>query len=324
MEEGVHTTSVEPNPTAAPKQRWRTSLRLRVSLWNAGVISVTLAVLTGAAIHEERRQLVRAEAANASALLDHLVHMPQFQEDVATVRAHLELMRGSLRAAGGALDLVPRASRPAEAANAEASGVIATRALALREGAFELRYSSSGDRLEQTMWRSVAMHLLYGVVALAALLAGTEWILRANLLAPLRSLSRQIERMRDGHGWLSRVPPTDEELSSVAGAVADLGPALERQVHEWIEAERRSAVAQAIRNIRVRLAGSTDVLDAALTGTQTSGSLASGSGLFQLAVLVQDAIHAERERIGRALADEEHAAFGETAKRPPETESARL
>ncbi len=278
------------------QRRPRASLRLRVSLWNAVVVAGTLTALTVAAIHDEGRQIVRTEAVNAQALLDHLARMPEFQGDAATVRSHLELMRESLRASGDALALRMRVEGTAPPATARAGRLVATRSLSLRQGEFDLVYVSDGARLRLALRRSIAMHLLYGVAALAALIAGTEWILRANLVIPLRSLSRQLDHMRDGRGWLPRLPHTDKELAGVARAVGDLGPALERQVNEWIEAERRAAVALAIRSIRSRLCeprghpkGDASDLDA----------------------------QAERDRIARALLAEEIAAFGSRAQMAP-------
>lgn len=306
-------------PAEAEQRPARVSLRLRVSLWNAGVMALTLAALTGAAIYEERRQLVLTEAANGAALLEHLARMPQFQADVETVASHLELMRESLQASGSDIDLVPLVPQTSRAAEAETSSVTATQTLSLREGAFRLRYLTNPDRLQKTLRRSIEMHLLYGLVALAALLGGTEWILRRNLVLPLGALSRQIERMRDGRGWLPRERHTDEELAGVARAVAELGPALERQVHEWIEAERRSAVALAIRRIRARLAGPAphDALEAPVAETQTHDGLAQDARSH-------DALHVERDRIARALADEERITFREMPSRGQEGQGAGL
>jgi hypothetical protein len=88
-----------------------------------------------------------------------------------------------------------------------------------------------------------------------ALLAGTEWILRRSLLAPLSALSHEVNLMRDGRGWQPRLPPTDEEFKELADALAGLGPGLERQVYEWIDVERRAAVALALTAGRERLRG---------------------------------------------------------------------
>lgn len=279
------------------KRRPHASLRLRVSLWNAAVMAGTLAALMVATIHEERRQIVRSEAANAQALLDHLARMPEFQGDAGTVRSHLELMRDSLRASGDALALAPRAAGTSPPTSTRAGRVVATRSLSLRQGELDLVYVSDGARLRMALRRSIAMHFLYGVAALAALIAGTEWILRANLVVPLRSLSQQVDHMRDGRGWSPRLPHTDEELAGVARAIGDLGPALERQVNEWIEAERRAAVALAIRSIRSRLCEPRD-----------HHPKGDASDL--------DA-QAERDRTARALLAEESAAFGSRAQTAP-------
>ncbi len=283
------------------------SLRWRVSLWNAGVIASTLAVLTGATIYGERRQFVRAEVSNATALLEHLAHMPQFQSDVETVASHLALMRESLRTFGSDIDVVSVTPEGPRATDEGASRVTATRTLALRDGAFRLRYLTNPDRLQGALRESIAMHLLYGLVALTALLGGTEWILRKNLIMPLRSLSRQIESMRDGRGWLRKERETDEELTGVARAVADLGPALERQVGEWIEAERRSAVALAIHNVRRRLVDPwpRDLSEATTAGTQFHAAQAGDDGCG-------GAFRTQREQVDWALAEEERATFGET------------
>ena len=281
---------VQGAPVAGGRRRSRGSLRSRVTLWNAAVMAATLTALMLAAIHEERGQIVRTEAAHARALLEHLARMPEFQDDVGTVRSHLELMRESLRASGDVLALAPRAERILAPENPGAR-LVATRSLSLRQGEFELRYVSDGDRIRGALRRSVAMHILYGLAALAALVAGTEWILRANLVVPLRSLSRQLDHMRDGRGWLTHLPHTDEELAGVARAVGDLGPALERQVNEWIQAERRAAVALALRSIRSRLRESED----------------------QTATAASAVVQAERDRYARVLADEERAVFARQA-----------
>lgn len=281
--------AVMMNDSGKKKRRAGLSLRLRVSLWNAAVVTTTLMALTLAAIHRERRQIVRTESANADALLAHLASMPEFQRDVATVSAHLERMRRSLRASGDGLALVARPDAAAAAQNAWDGGIVTTRRLSLREGEFDLRYLRDPQRLRKALRRSVAMHLSYGFIALVALIAGTEWILRSNLVGPLLLLSRQLDHMRDGRGWLPRVLHTDQELAVVARAVGDLGPALARQVDEWIQAERRAAVALAIGRIRARL------------GEAHVGASGDATGL--------EVVRAERDRIAGALAAEEATAF---------------
>ena len=86
----------------------RLSLRLRIRAWNAAVITLTLAALTAAAIHQERQQLLRTERAHAEALLDHLAHMPGFAGDAQTAASRLALLRDSLGVVGSELELVGR------------------------------------------------------------------------------------------------------------------------------------------------------------------------------------------------------------------------
>lgn len=253
----------------------RASLRLRMSGWHALVIASTVTALTGMGIYEERRQLLETETAHAQALLSHLGHMPEFQGDRRTAASHVARMDGSLRAAGSALELIPEDA--AASRRAGAHRVLATRRLALSEGAFELRFASDSSRLQAILLRAVRMHLLYGLAALAALVAGTEWILRRNLVAPLRSLSDQLTRMRTGGGWLPRIPPVeDAELAGLTSAVTDLGPALERQVYEWIEAEHRAAVALALNGIRVRLREPQDRIQSHRRGDPGAAPLLDG------------------------------------------------
>lgn len=59
--------------------------------------------------------------------------------------------------------------------------------------------------------------------------------------------------MRDGRGWQPHLETATQELSQLSTALVELGPGLERQVREWIEAERRSAVALILVRLRVSL-----------------------------------------------------------------------
>jgi hypothetical protein len=192
--------------------------------------------------------LLETEAVHASTLLEHLAHMPEFQEDAGEAAARLALLHGSLAAVGGRLELgAPDDGR------APSWTVLARRRLALRDADLELRYRADPARLERFTRRAVLIHSAHGLLALAALLLATEWILRRNLLAPLRALTHQVGLIRDGRGWTPRLPHTDEELRELSEALRGLGPGLERQVCEWIEAERRSAVALALMRTGHRL-----------------------------------------------------------------------
>jgi len=226
----------------------RTSLRARVRLWTVTVFTVTLVVFTAAGIVEERRQLLRAESAHAAALLEHLARMPEFRAGAADAGVPLDVLRGSSDALGGSLELGAPVSNP----DVEGA-VLARRRLDLEEGELELRYRADPGRLGAMTRRAILIHSLHGLIALGALLLGTEWILRRSLVLPLGALSHEVGLMRDGRGWHPRLPATDGELQELANAVAGLGPSLEKQVHEWIEVEKKGAVALALAAVRARL-----------------------------------------------------------------------
>lgn len=234
------------NASAEQATSGRSSIRARMRLWIVTVSTLTLMAFTGAGILAERRQLLETEAAHASALLEHLAHMPEFQGSAADAARRLALLHRSLSPVRGTLELAvpgPGDGQPPWA-------VLARRRLALRDADLELRYRADPGRLSRLTRRAMIIHSVHGLVALAALLAGTEWILRRKLVAPLRAISHQVDLMRDGRGWAPRLAGTDEELRELSEALRGLGPGLEQQVHEWIEAERRGAAALALAHTR--------------------------------------------------------------------------
>lgn len=260
---------------ATPVAR-RRSLRLRIGGWTVAIFTLTLGLVTAAGILDDRRQLFRAQAEQARALLAHLAQMHEFQGDFETAASSLALVRDSLAGSGGSVELVPAT------ATREAKGeVVARQALSLGGGSFELLYLRDGGRVREMMRRSVFLHMIHGLVALGLLLAGMELILRRSLLAPLHALSRQVMRMQTGGGWHPVSPATDSELAELASAVENLGPGLEEQVHQWVNAERRSAVTLALNHIRVGLRGS--LRDAqALIGDLQARRLVAPSGTPKL------------------------------------------
>ena len=217
--------------------------------WIVLVSTATLFAFTAAAILEERRRLLETEAVHASTLLGHLAHMPEFQGDAREAEARLTLLHGSLTAVGGRLEL----TAPGEDSSVASWTVLARRRLALRDADLELRYRADPARLRRVTRAAVVIHSVHGIVALAALLLATEWVLRRNLLAPLRALTHQVGLIRDGRGWAPQLPQTDQELRELSEALRGMGPGLEQQVREWIQAERRSAVALALMRTRRRL-----------------------------------------------------------------------
>ena len=234
----------------------RSSIRARVRLWTLTVSTLTLVVFTGVGILEERRELLATEAGHAAALLEHLAHMPEFQGTAADASQRLALLQGSLASVGGGVELATPGSTDGPAR----WSVLARRRLTLRDARLELRYHVDPARLGRLLQRTAIIHSLHGVVALAALLAGTEWILRRKLMVPLHAMSHQVSLMRDGRGWTPRLPGADEEFRELSEALLGLGPGLEQQVREWVEAERRGAVAltlartrRALREVRDRV-----------------------------------------------------------------------
>jgi hypothetical protein len=254
----------------------RGSLRLRIGGWTVAVFTLTLALVTAAGILDDRRQLFRAQAEQARALLVHLAQMHEFRGDFETAASSLALVRDSLAGSGGSVELAPAG------ATHEARGeVVARQALSLGGGSFELLYLRDGGRVREMTRRSVFLHMVHGIVALGFLLAGMELILRRSLLVPLQALSHQVKRMQTGGGWHPVPPATDSELAELASAVENLGPGLEEQVHQWVNAERRSAVTLALNHIRVGLRGS--LRDAqALIGDLQARRLVAPSGTPKL------------------------------------------
>jgi hypothetical protein len=224
----------------------RSSIRARMRFWTVTVSTLTLTAFTGAGILEERRQLLETEAGHASALLEHLAHMPEFQGTAGDAARRLAMLHGSLGPVSGTLELAV----PGSGEGQLPWTVLARRRLPLHDAELELRYRADPVRLSRLTRRAVLIHSVHGMVALAALLAGTEWILRRKLVAPLHAISHEVALMRDGRGWAPRLPGTDEELRELSEALRALGPGLEQQVHEWIEAERRGAVALALARTR--------------------------------------------------------------------------
>ncbi len=176
----------------------------------------------------------------------HLAAMPEFRGDRAAALAHAERLDSVLQGAGIRLDVVP-------AITPRSAEVIASRTIELAEGRFVLRYRSDAPRLARLLKRALTFHLVLGAVALGILLVGSEWILRARLVEPLRRIAHQVRFMRTGGGWKPKLPPSDAELADLGQALEELGPALHAQVEEWLEGERRAAAARALSELRARL-----------------------------------------------------------------------
>jgi len=106
--------------------------------------------------------------------------------------------------------------------------------------------------------------------------------------------------MRRGGGWEPRLPSADAEISEVAEALRELGPALHEQVQTWVEAERRSGVAQALSGGRARLR-EPKVRALTLLGDLQARGAVSPDAKPKLRALVT-----EIERLSREIDAEEH------------------
>jgi len=217
-------------------------------------MAITMTVFTAAGVADERRRAVDGERAAAHALLDHLSSMPQLHSDWDTAQRHLSTLNATLAGLGSRLVLVAPLSPGAAAAHSGSPEVVVARsALQLGGSRLELEYRSEPDRLWHITTRAVVFHSIHGLIALVALFAGTALVLHRNLVEPLGSITHAIERMGAGRGWLAHLPATDGELAGLAEAVSTLGPGLEGQVRQWIEAERRAAAILVLRRVERRL-----------------------------------------------------------------------
>ncbi len=227
------------------------SLRLRMGGSLAIALTVVMGAMTAVSVVDARRQQIETERTHAVALLDHLAQMSALREGEESARRELATFAHYLRGAEIRVDLLVL---PAPAVVASATS-IAERMVTVGESPFLLRYSVAKRRLSSALWRSALLHVAYGVIAILATLAIAEWMLRRHVFSPLVLVERQLNHVGAGHGWLTLIPETDQELDGLASSVRTLGPSLERQVWEWIEADRRANSVLLISRVRGRAAG---------------------------------------------------------------------
>lgn len=299
MNEEITDDSLPPTATG--------SLRGRLFRWSVLVLGPAIALLTAAAIWEERREVVRQEKEQAGALLQHLAHMDEFRSTLPAARSRLGAVGDLLLATGAQIDLVPRlpSRRTKGGAPPELSGhVLATQPLSLLEGDFVLQYRADPRKFRRIALRSAATHVLYGAVALAVLVGGAQWILRRKLVLPLSRIAHRVDDMRKGGGWLPVLPATDSELSGLVRSVQELGPGLQNQVLQWVEVERRAVAAtllndldRSLREPRRRMM--------ALAGDLQARDLVTPKGKAKLR-----ALNSEVDHLVEVLRLEEAARFG--------------
>jgi hypothetical protein len=290
-----------PAPKPGPRQ-W--SLRLRIGAWTVGVFILTLAAFTVAGILEDRRQLLRVESARASRLLEHLSRMPDQWRGNLQVDERMKALNQAIGPFGGDIEILPAGVAAGAPSPPPGQFILAQRALQLSEGDFLLRATARSEDFAALRRRSIRLHLLHGLFALAALMAGTEWILRRNLIVPLEKIVHQLKRMGSGGGWWPVVPPADAELEGLGSALQNLGPELAKQVGEWMRTERASAVALAFNKIQIGL--QEPVREARVLASELEArDLMLPEGKRKLRALLLDV-----ERIVATLHEEERRQFG--------------
>jgi hypothetical protein len=297
-------TTPDPLPPTATG-----SLRGRLFRWSVLVLAPTVFLLTAAAIWEERREVLRQEKEQAGALLQHLARMDEFRGTLAAARSRLESVNDLLRATGAQIELVPRPpSRRMKGLRSppELSGdILATQPISLVEGDFALQYRADPRRFQTIAVRSATTHVVYGVLALVALIGGAQWILRRKLLLPLSRIAHRVDDMRKGGGWLPVLPPTDSELAGLVRSLRELGPGLESQVLEWVEVERRAVAATLLNDLDRSLSEPRRQM-MALAGDLQARGCVSPEGKAKLRALNSEVDHvvevlrlAESARFGR-------------------------
>lgn len=272
------------------------SLRLRMGGSLAIALALVMSVMTAVSVVDVRRQYIETERTHAIALLDHLGQMSALREGETSARRELAAFAHYLRGAGIRVDLL---TLPTSAGSSSMTAV-AERMVRVGESPFLLRYSVTNTRLRSTLWRSVLLHVVYGAIAILATLAIAEWMLRRHVFSPLAMVERQLHHVGAGHGWLTLVPETDRELDGLASSVRTLGPSLERQVWEWIEADRRANGELLMSRLRGRAARSLVAIRATVEEVDREGLRAD----------LTDRLRSEIEALATSLS-EDGASAGE-------------
>ena len=222
----------------------RPTLQLRVTAAVVVIFVATLVVFTAIDLVGERSAFLRAEKRHAVVVLTHLAAMAEAQPARAALARHVASLNVQLRSVGGDVELIPLPLAVSQEARA-----VASRRLLLDGQPYEMRYRLREGTMRQAAINAIGLHLLHGLIAIAAIVAVTELLVRRRLIRPLALITHQLAHMRKGGGWIATLPAVDSELTPITEAISDLGPGLEQQVKEWVEAERRAGVALTLLRI---------------------------------------------------------------------------
>lgn len=240
-----------------PGKRWsvmwskltgRPTLQLRVEAAVVVIFVVTLLVFTAIDLAGERSAFLRAENRHAMVVLSHLAVMAEAQPTRAVVARQVASLNVQLRSVGGDVALVPLPLTVSHDAH-----TVASRRLVLDGRPYEVRYRLHERTMRQAAVHAIGLHLLHGLIAVAAIIAVTELLVRRRLIRPLALITRQLTHMGKGGGWITTLPTVDPELAPITEAISGLGPDLEQQVREWVETERRTGVALTLIRIEKQM-----------------------------------------------------------------------
>ncbi len=222
--------------TTAPTPK---SLRRRLDLTIAALLAATLAVLTGASGIMARVELLEGQAAQAAALLEHLLQMQprselELQTEIDKLSAHLESSGATL------------AVRDADSHTD--SKLTVERAIPGMPGRV-LQYEISNAQVSRQTRSLVIMHLVAGTLALIVIIVAVEWTMRRRFLAPLQRFRTMLDEMAT-QGWSSTLPEVDAELAALRSALGNVGPALTARTVEWFRHQQRRESAAAVTGLR--------------------------------------------------------------------------
>jgi len=217
------------------------SLRRRLDLTIAVFLAMTVVVLTVASGIMARVELVRAQKAQAAALLEHLVGMTPHSE--AALRLEIDKLAAHLETSGATL-----AVKAADARGGEA-GLTVERAIDGMSGRV-LQYQISNAQMARLTRSLVVTHVAAGALALVAIMGAVEWTLRRRLIAPLGRFRAMLDEMAT-QGWSSTSPEVDAELAALRYSLSNVGPALSARTLEWFRHKQRRESAAALTRLRI-------------------------------------------------------------------------
>lgn len=214
------------------------SFRFRTGFLVTLVLTITVAVMTLVTIVQARRELIRRDQVYGEAVIDHLVAMQTPASTSQDVRDQIRRLQPFLDRVGTGVELIAggQNARPTDGR------------LTLLDGEYRLRYVAHAGRTAGLTRRAIAVHLVHGVITLLALLLVVEWSLRRRIFVPLAAMQRELEHVHRG-GAVTGLPPVDHELTGLSSAVQGIGSAVETQIAEWVETDRRATVALMISRI---------------------------------------------------------------------------